>query len=68
MISVQSLIHTVILVICLGLVFFLLKWLIDYCAVPEPFNKVARVVLAVAAVLCLIGVLLSLAGYPVFRW
>jgi uncharacterized membrane protein len=67
MLSLYSVVQAVVLVLCLGLVFWLCHWLIDYCGVPEPFHKVAKVVLAVAAVLCLIGVLLSLAGYPVFR-
>ena len=35
---------------------------------PEPFNKIARVVLAVFSVLVVIGILLSLVGgTPVFR-
>jgi hypothetical protein len=51
-----------------GLIFWLLWWLIGYVGLPEPFNKVAHVVLAVAAVLVVIGILLSLTnGTPLFR-
>jgi hypothetical protein len=68
MVSVQSLVQAVVTVVCLGLVFWLLNFLIDYCAVPEPFHKVAKVILVVAAVLVLIGVLMGLAGMPLVRW
>ncbi len=68
MVSIQEVVRAVILVICLGLVFFLLDWLRGQCGLPEPFDKVARVVLATLAVLCLVSVLLGLAGVAVVRW
>jgi Kef-type K+ transport system membrane component KefB len=68
MISVGAVIQAVILLICLGLVAWLLHWLIGYVNPPEPFHKVARVVLAVACVLVCIVVLLNLAGIAVVRW
>lgn len=68
MISLTALVTTVVYLIIVGLVFFLLWWLIGYCALPEPFNKVAKVIVAVLAVLVLIGVLLSLVSpQPLFR-
>lgn len=68
MISLRSVIHVVILLIITGIVWWLLWWLVSYCGIPEPFNKVARVVLAILAVLVAIGLLLSLvSGVPVFR-
>jgi len=67
MISISGLVWTVVMLIVVGLIFWLLSWLIDYTAPPEPFRKVARVVLAVGAVLVIICVLLSLLGYQVFR-
>lgn len=67
MLSADSVIHAVLYLIVLGLVFALLLWLIDYVGLPQPFNKVARVVLAVAAVLVLISVLLGLVGHPLLR-
>lgn len=66
MISLGGLVHAIIVLIVAGLIFWLLWWLIQCIGLPEPFNKVARVVLAVAAVLVAIGVLLSLAGYRIF--
>ncbi len=68
MISIQALVHFVVVLIVLGLIFGLLHWLIGYCGVPEPFHKVAKVVLAVFAVLLIIGALLHLIGYPVVRF
>ncbi len=62
MIGVESLIRFVIYLIVVGLVWYLLNWLIDYAGVPDPFAKVARVLLAVVAVLILISALLSLTG------
>lgn len=68
MISLSGLVTVLVYIIVGGLIFALLFWLIQYCALPEPFNKVARVVLVVCAVLFLIGVLLSIVGgVPVFR-
>lgn len=67
-ISLSSLVHVVVYIVVAGLVFWLLFWLIGYCGIPEPFNKVARVILAVVAVLFLIGLLLDLAGHPVVTW
>jgi hypothetical protein len=68
MISLTVLVSLVMYLIVAGLIFWLLWWLIGYCGIPEPFNKVARIVLAVAAVLVIIGLLLQLVGgTPVFR-
>ena len=64
----RDVISAVIWVIVLGIIFGLLWWLIDYVKIPEPFSKVARVVLAVAGVVLLINVLLGLAGHPFIRW
>ena len=67
-ISGDSLIHAVIVLIVLGVVFGILWWLVGYCALPEPFNKVARVLIALVAALILIGFLLDLIGHPVIKW
>jgi hypothetical protein len=68
MISLGAVVTLVLYLIVAGLIFWLLWWLIDYCAVPEPFNKIARIVLAVLAVLVVISLLLSLVGgVPLIR-
>jgi hypothetical protein len=68
MVSLSGIVWLVVYLVVAGLVFWLLHFLIDYVAPPEPFRKVAKVALVVLAVLVLIGLLLSLVGYgPVFR-
>ena len=67
MISISGAVSIVITLIIAGVIFGLLWWLIGYCGLPEPFNKVARVILAIIAVLVVIGVLLQLVGgQPIF--
>ena len=66
MISVSAALHAVVLLIVVGLIFWLLYWLIGVVNPPEPFKKIAICVLAIVAVLILIAVLLSLVGIPVF--
>jgi len=67
MLSLESLVMFVIYLIVAGLIFGLLIWLIDFCGTPEPFRRIARVVLAIFAVLVVIGALLSLVGHPLIR-
>lgn len=68
MIPLQGLLSVVITLIVAGLIMWLLIWLIEYCGIPEPFNKIAKVVVAIVAVLVVIGALMSLVGgQPLFR-
>lgn len=68
MISLQMAVTVVIYLMVAGLVFWLLWWLINYVAPPEPFRKIANVVLAILAVLVIIGILFSfVGGQPIFR-
>jgi hypothetical protein len=67
MISLESLVYTVVYLIVAGLIFWLLWWLIQYINPPEPFKKIANVVLAIFAVLVVIGVLLAMVGHPLVR-
>lgn len=68
MIGIGTLVTAVVYLIVAGLIFWLLHWLIGYVGLPEPFHKIARIVLAVAAVLVVISVLLSLVGFPLVVW
>ncbi len=68
MISLSAAVTTIVYLIVAGLIFWLLWWLLNYVAPPEPFRKVGTVILAILAVLVIIGILLSLVGYgPIFR-
>lgn len=67
-ISGAGLVQAVVVLIVFGLIAWLLFWLIGYCGIPEPFNKVARIVLAILCVLVIINILLSLIGRPFIVW
>jgi hypothetical protein len=68
MISLNAAVTLVIYLIVAAMIFWLLWFLINYIAPPEPFRKIANVVLMVLAVLVVIGILLSLVnGQPIFR-
>ena len=67
MFSLDAVVSAVLYLIIAGIVFYLLHWLIGYVGVPEPFGRVARVVLAVAAVVVVIAILLNLVGRPLVR-
>ena len=60
--DVSLLVHLFIQILVVGGVCWLLWWLIGYIGLPEPFNKIARVLIAVVAVLFLINILLGLSG------
>jgi hypothetical protein len=62
MITLGALVSLVIFFLIVGLVVWLLLWLIDYIPVPQPFNRVARIVIVVIAVLLVITKLLQLGG------
>jgi len=68
MISLSAAVMLIVYLLVAGLIFYLLHWLIGYVGIPDPFAKVARIILAILAVLVVIGLLLSLVGGgPVFR-
>lgn len=67
-ISGSALVTLLIWLVVAGLICWLLWWLIGYVGVPEPFNKVARVIIALVAVIFLINILLTLVGHPMFSW
>ena len=48
-----------------GLIFWLLWWGLGAVGIPEPFHKVAVVILVVAAIIVIIGLLTgSIASFP----
>jgi len=63
-ISGDQLLHAVVWVIIAGVIFWLVNWLITYVGVPEPFNKVAKVIVAIVAVVFLVNALLTIVGKP----
>lgn len=55
-------IDLLIYVIVLALVIGLAYWLVDYLPVPDPLNKILKVVIMVIAVIAIIYLLMGLAG------
>lgn len=60
--TIAALVNFVIILIVVGLIFWLLHYLLSTLPVPEPFQTVGRTVLIVLAVLICILLLLDLAG------
>jgi hypothetical protein len=59
---ISTLISLVIYCVVLGLVMWLLLYIIDTIPIPEPFHRVAKVVVIVVGCLILIVLLLGLIG------
>lgn len=57
--DIHNLVHLVIEIIIVGAILWLLWWLIDFFALPAPFNKVAKGIVAIVGVLFLINLLLG---------
>ena len=69
MIDLSSLVHVIIYILIIGGICWLLWFLIGYIGLPEPFNKIAKVIIMVVAVLLLINLLLGFAGgTPLIAW
>lgn len=67
-ISGEAMVSGIVTLIIVGLVFFILDWAVTKIGIGEPFNKVIRVILILAAALFVINALLSLVGHPLIRW
>jgi hypothetical protein len=64
--SLDSMISTVIYLVIIGLVFWAVLWFVGYVGVPEPFNKIIKVVMALFALIIVLNLLLGMAGTPLF--
>lgn len=58
--GIESLVTIVIYLIVLGLIFWLLWWALNAIGLPEPFNKVAHVVVVLAAFITVLYLLLGI--------
>jgi hypothetical protein len=63
-IGVGGLLGLVVNIVIIGLIFWAILWFIDYVGIPEPFNKIIRVVVALVALVIIINILLGLGGTP----
>jgi len=67
-ISGEQVLYAIIWLIVAGLVFWVIQWAINQIGIPEPFNKIVRVILVLLVAIVCINVLLSLAGHPLIKW
>lgn len=63
-----GLIHLLIMLVVWGIVFYVLWWGLGKVALPEPFNKVAIVILVLATVVVLLSLLFGFVGAPTLHW
>lgn len=68
MITGAGLLTLLVTLVVAGLIAWLCWWFIGYVGLPEPFNKVARVIIGLAVLVFLINLLLGLGGHPLVRW
>lgn len=66
-ISGEAMVSVIVTLIIVGLVFFILDWAVTKIGIGEPFNRVIRVILILAAALFVINALLTLVGHPLIR-
>jgi hypothetical protein len=67
MIATSGILGLLVTLVVVGLCFWLVMWFIAWVGIPEPFNKVIKVIIGLVCFVYLIHVLLSLAGHPLFR-
>ena len=64
----NSLVGALIYLVVLGLIFYVCFWGLGRIGLPEPFAKIATVVLVLVAVIVLLNLLFGFVGQPFIRW
>lgn len=67
-ISGSQLLNSFVILVVAALVFWLVLWFVRYVGIPEPFNKVIRVIVGLVALIFLINFLLGLIGHDFIKW
>ena len=60
--SLSGLLPLLVQLVVAALIFWLVLWFIGWCNLPEPFNKVVRIIAALVALIFLVNLLMSLSG------
>ena len=68
MIAGSALLAMLVQLVVVGLILWLCWWFISYIGLPEPFAKVASVIIALVAVVFLINLLLGMSGHALVSW
>lgn len=64
----SSIVSLIITIIIFGVVYMLLEWAVKAIPIPDPFAKIIRIIMILAAVIFLINALLSLTGNGFINW
>jgi len=64
----MNLIDLLVQLVVGGLIFWLIWWFVSWVGLPEPFNKVAKVIIGLVGLLFLINILLSISGHGYNSW
>lgn len=67
-ISGATLLEAILWLVIGAVIFWIITWGIGYIGIPEPFNKVIRVILVVVVCIFCVNALLILVGKPLFTW
>lgn len=62
-ISGSAILSLLIWLVVLGLIYWIITWVLGQIGLPEPFGKIIHVVLVLLVAIFLINALLSLAGH-----
>lgn len=68
MITGSGLISLLITLIIGGLILYVIWWGLGKIALPEPFGKIAMVIVVLVTVVFLINILMGLGGHPLISW
>ena len=67
--SGSGLVSALITLVIVGVIFWLVLWFIGWVGLPEPFAKIAKVVLGLFALIFLINLLLGFTDHGAFiKW
>lgn len=67
-ISASALLGLVIWLLCIGIIIWLVFWILGQFPMPEPIGKIIKIVIVVIAVILVINILMTLVGNPLIVW
>lgn len=67
-ISGSAVVNAIIWLVIGALIYFVVDWGLKKIGLPEPFNKIATVLLVLVVVVILANALLTLVGKPFITW
>ncbi len=64
--SISGLLTLIVYIVIIGAIFWAIWWFLGQMGLPQPFDKVARVIVALVALVIVVNLLLGMAGTPMF--